>query len=220
MVFSPSDIGRSVRQALASLAPRLSLGLPPGAEGALATWASLVVTWNARLDLTAARSPDELVNLLVADAALLAAHAPPDGRWVDVGSGAGAPGLGLGLLRPDLSLVLCEALQKRVAFLRNAVGTLRTTNVSVARGLGEDMVGLASPPFTAASARAVLPPAAWLALGHRLAPGGSVVVFLAKEEPPALAGRRLSLDLAYTWPLTGAARRMVWYEPETLATEA
>ena len=48
----------------------------------------LVVEWNARTDLTAARTPDELVDLLVADATLLALRGGPGTRWVDVGSGA------------------------------------------------------------------------------------------------------------------------------------
>lgn len=211
-MFSPSDIGRCVEQALGALGPRLAGGVPPGAAEALAAWASLVATWNARVDLTAARSTPELIDLLLADAAWLAAHAPPAGRWVDVGSGAGAPGLGLALLRPDLQVTLCEPLQKRLAFLRSALGTLRAPNASALRSRGEELAASA-PAFDAACARAVLGPDAWLDLGDRLAPRGPVVVFLAKGEPPALAGRRPALDLAYAWPLTGAARRMVWYEP-------
>jgi 16S rRNA (guanine527-N7)-methyltransferase len=213
-MFSPSDIGRSIEQALAALGPRLPpAGPPPGAAASLAAWAELVAAWNARVDLTAARSPAELVDLLVADAALVAAHAPPGGHWVDVGSGAGAPGLGLALLRPDLRLTLCEPLQKRVAFLRTAVGSLRAPNVLVTRARGEDLARPGAPPFDGALARAVLAPDDWLALGARLAPAGPVVVFLAKGEAPALAGRRASLDLDYEWPLTGARRRMVWFDP-------
>jgi 16S rRNA (guanine527-N7)-methyltransferase len=212
MVFSPSDIGRCVEQALNALAPGLPHGLPAGAAAALEAWASLVATWNARVDLTAARSAEELVDLLLADAARLAALAPPGGRWVDVGSGAGAPGLGLALLRPDLALTLCEPLQKRVAFLRTAIGTLRAPNAVARRERGEDLAR-SSPAFDGACARAVLGPDAWLDLGHRLAPRGPVVVFLAKGEPPALAGRTPALDLAYDWPLTGARRRLVWYDP-------
>ncbi len=215
-MFSPSDIGRCVGQALDALAPRLPGALPEGAAGPLAAWASLVATWNTRVDLSAARSAEELVDLLVADAAWLAAHAPRGGRWADVGSGAGAPGLGLAILRPDLDVTLCEPLQKRVAFLRTALGSLRLDNARAFRGRGEDLALAArgpGPAFDAACARAVLPPAPWLELGDRLAPAGPVVVFLAKGEAPAPAGRRPALDLTYAWPLTGAARRMVWYEP-------
>lgn len=201
-----------MEQALGALAPSLPGGPPPGAAAALAAWAGLVAAWNARVDLSAARSPEELVDLLLADSFMLAAHAPPGGLWVDVGSGAGAPGLGLALLRPDLTVVLCEPLQKRVAFLRTVLGTLRAPNASAARAKGEDLVR-PDGPFNGACARACLPPAPWLELGDRLAPAGPVVVFLAKGEAPALAGRRPALDLTYEWPLTGARRRALWFEP-------
>jgi 16S rRNA (guanine527-N7)-methyltransferase len=219
MVFSPSDIGRCVEQALGALAPSLPGGLPAGAAASLGAWAELVAAWNARVDLSAARSPEELVDLLLADSAMLAAHAPPGGRWADVGSGAGAPGLGLALLRPDLTLVLCEPLQKRIAFLRTVLGTLRTTNASAMRGKGDDLAN-AGAPFDGACARACLPPEPWLELGDRLAPAGPVVVFLAKGDAPARPGRRPALDLAYTWPLTGAQRRAIWYEPMASVLEA
>jgi 16S rRNA (guanine527-N7)-methyltransferase len=177
----------------------------------LSTWIALVAAWNARIDLTAARSDDELCDLMLADAAVLARHLPPSARVVDVGSGAGAPGLGVALLRPDLQLTLIEPLQKRVAFLRTVVGSvqLRGARPEVVRGRGEDLVG--RPRFTVAISRATLPPAAWLELGAKLAPDGDVWVLLAREEPPTMTGRAVADDLRYVWPLTGAERRVARY---------
>src|SRR6185503_4765101 len=65
----------------------------------LARYFDLLVTWNERMDLTAARDADELVDLMVADAAMLAAQGiTPGEQWFDIGAGAGAPGLVLALL--------------------------------------------------------------------------------------------------------------------------
>jgi 16S rRNA (guanine527-N7)-methyltransferase len=81
----------------------------------VATFLNLVVTWNARLDLTAARSAPELVDLYLADALVLAARARVTrsihGSWIDVGSGGGAPGFVLGLIAPELQLTLVEPRQ-------------------------------------------------------------------------------------------------------------
>ncbi|WP_436623600.1 RsmG family class I SAM-dependent methyltransferase [Sorangium sp. So ce136] len=60
----------------------------------------------------------------LADARLLSEHVPEGRRVVDIGAEAGTPGLPLALLRPDLDVTLVEPLQKRVAFLRTATGTL------------------------------------------------------------------------------------------------
>jgi 16S rRNA (guanine527-N7)-methyltransferase len=192
-----------------------ALGSTPEARvgEALSTWVALVAAWNARIDLTAARSEDELCDLMLADAALLARHLPPRAHVVDVGSGAGAPGLGVALLRPDLQLTLVEPLPKRVAFLRTVIGSvqLQGARPEVVRGRGEDLVG--RPRFTAATSRATLSPAAWLELGAKLAPEGDVWVLLAREEPPSMTGRAIADDLRYVWPLTRAERRAVRYTP-------
>jgi 16S rRNA (guanine527-N7)-methyltransferase len=97
-----------------------------------------LVTWNARVDLTAARSAEELVDLTLADAWMLA-HAGPEGHWVDVGAGAGAPGLVLAVLRPDWSVTLVEPRGKRVSFLRTIAGRLGADNVQVVRARGETL---------------------------------------------------------------------------------
>lgn len=191
--------------------------MPEGGAARLVQWIEAVASWNRKVDLTAARSDEELVDLMVADAAILARHIAEGLHVVDVGSGAGAPGLPLSMLRPDLRVTLVEPMDKRVAFLRRSVGLdapLRPASSpapKVVRGRGEALVG--ASPFDAAISRATLDPNDWLALGHELAPAGPVWVLLARGEPPLHPARRLDADVGYNWPLTGAARRAVSYLP-------
>ncbi|WP_437570083.1 16S rRNA (guanine(527)-N(7))-methyltransferase RsmG [Sorangium sp. So ce542] len=197
--------------------------LPARAGEALARWLELVQGWNAKVDLTAARSADELADLMLADARLLSEHVPEGRRVIDVGTGAGAPGLPLALLRPDLDVTLVEPLQKRVAFLRTAIGTLVQEGElkkapRVERARGEDLVR-AGRSFEVAISRATLAPDAWLPLGAALtarepAERREIWVLLARDEPPAHAGWAPAIDLRYRWPLTGADRRAVRYLPE------
>jgi 16S rRNA (guanine(527)-N(7))-methyltransferase RsmG len=179
---------------------------------ALARWVDLAERWNERVDLTAARSRAELVDLLIADAVALSRLSSMSGTIVDVGVGAGAPGLGVALLRPDLRITLVEPQAKRVAFLRTVLGTVGRTDVQVVRGRGEEVVKRGTM-FDVALSRATLPPPEWLALGDALAPAGSVLVLLAQAEPPQHPGRELVEDVRYLWPLTQVARRIVRYAP-------
>ena len=177
-------------------------------RGDIATWLELLQQWNARIDLTAARTDDELVDLMLADALVLAPRLPADARLVDVGTGAGAPGLALALLRPDLRVTLVEPLGKRAAFLRTVVGAVERAGVAIERVRGEALEGRRA--WDVAVSRATLGPKAWLDLAVTLAaPGGSVWVLLAKDEAPAHPRVVVEEDLAYTWPLTGASRRAV-----------
>lgn len=170
----------------------------------------LVVAWNARMDLTAARSAEELVDLSFADsAALFACGALSEHeRWLDVGSGAGAPGLGLALLEPRLVITLLEPMQKRVAFLRTVVGTLGR-HAEVVRGRVEDFPERA---VAAAVSRATLPPNEWLTAGVRVATA-EVWVLLAREAPPQHPGWVTWRDLSYDAPLTHKTRRAVAFRP-------
>ncbi|MCC6552334.1 MAG: class I SAM-dependent methyltransferase [Polyangiaceae bacterium] len=203
-------------EVLPLLARALPASVDPAKAAALARWIELVASWNARIDLTAARGDDELVDLMVADAVVLAAHVPTGLRVVDVGSGAGAPGLPLAILRPDLHVTLAEPLQKRAAFLRTAAGTLIQAGAlaapgpSIERARGEELARRGAM-FDAAISRATLPPAEWLALGAALAAREVWVLLARGEPPPALAGWRLEQDLRYAWPLTSAERRAIRY---------
>jgi len=170
-----------------------------------------VVTWNARMDLTAARDEQELVDLFLADALVLAAagaQSDPQGAasWVDVGSGAGAPGLALALLRPGPPMTLVEPRQKRVAFLRSVAGSfVETAGVRVLEGRSERVP---AREHEIAISRATFSPDEWLAEGARLA-RREVWVLLARADAPELAGWQATRQIDYVWPFTGVAHRAI-----------
>ncbi len=182
------------------------------ASAAAGQWLDRLVEWNARIDLTAARSADELVDLMLADAIVLSRRLPERARVIDVGTGAGAPGLALAILRRDLTLTLAEPLKKRAAFLRTMVGVLERSDVALEPQKGEALAEAREGEWDVALARATLSPTAWLALASRLVvPGGSAWVFLAREDAPSQPGMARVEAFDYAWPLTGAARTLARY---------
>jgi 16S rRNA (guanine527-N7)-methyltransferase len=183
--------------------------LEEAARVPLVRWLELLTEWNKRIDLTAARTEAELTDLMLADAKELASHIGPSLRVVDIGTGAGAPGLALALMRPDLELTLVEPLAKRTSFLRTVVGTIGRTDVTILRERGEAIAARLPNAFDVAISRATLPPPEWIPLALKLAPAAWAL--LAREEPPPVPGARIDADLAYTWPATGAQRRAVRY---------
>jgi 16S rRNA (guanine527-N7)-methyltransferase len=174
----------------------------------------LVVTWNGHVDLTAARGTRELVDLYLADALVLAAHGAPastpsTASWLDVGSGAGAPGLVLQALRPELLLTLVEPRVKRVAFLRSALGGLDLGRPTSIMDVRSNAVPDAS--CDVAVSRATFSPQEWLVEGARLA-RDAVWVLLARGAVPALPGFHVSGRVEYVWPLTGVSRYALRFE--------
>jgi 16S rRNA (guanine527-N7)-methyltransferase len=180
-----------------------------GAAEALCGYLDLLVTWGKRHDLTAARSADELVDLTLPDAWIMAHWVQPDSTLADIGAGAGAPGLPLMLMRPDVQVSLVEPRTKRVAFLRTAIGQLCAPRVvPVLRQRSEQLPKWA---YDSVVSRAVLAPQPWLEHGATLA-RQKVWVLLAQSEAPQLQGFRASVDVRYQWPLTDVARRAVQFE--------
>jgi 16S rRNA (guanine527-N7)-methyltransferase len=195
---------------VAHAAASLDATIDAAALADIETWLDLLVEWNARIDLTAAHTPEDLVDLMLADALVLAPRLARGARLVDVGTGAGAPGLCLALLRRDLQVTLAEPLGKRASFLRTVLGTLRRTDVCLERARGEALAGRSA--WDVAVSRATLPPAQWLDLGIALTPPGATVwVLVATEGPPVHPRAVLETDFAYAWPLTRAPRRALGY---------
>ena len=171
---------------------------PAVATTQLVAWLDLVRTWNRKIDLTAAKGDAELAELGVLDAVQIGGRVARDGGGVvDVGSGFGAPGIPVAILRPDLEVKLVEPLGKRATFLRMVIGTLGlTARVEVLETHGEK-VAEAAIHFDAAISRATLSPDEWLTLGDRLAPDGEVVALLAREPPPEHPGREVAWRVDY-----------------------
>ena len=120
-------------------------------------YAQLLVEWNQRMNLTAITRPEEIVEKHFVDSllALAAADIPENGRLIDVGTGAGFPGLPLKIFRPDLELTLLDSLNKRVTFLQAVCGALGCEAQAIHARAEEAGRGKLREDFHWATARAV-----------------------------------------------------------------
>jgi len=113
--------------------------VPRETQEKILAYANLVEAWNHHLNLTGAKSAKEFLDSQIADCLAAAPLMPQDLAWIDVGSGAGLPGIPLALLFPQTSFLLVESLQKRVAFLHRAISLLQLKNVEVRAGRFEEL---------------------------------------------------------------------------------
>lgn len=127
----------------------------------LEIYLTLLKEWNRRMDLTAALEDGEIIDRHFMDSltVLKTAYAPAGGRWIDVGTGAGFPGLVLAMARPDLEMTLLDAQQKRLNFLEAAAGAAGVSNVRMIHARAEEGARKKElrEQFDVAAARAVAP---------------------------------------------------------------
>ena len=119
-------------------------------------YAALLVEYNQKVNLTAITDAEGIEDRHFIDSLLLAARPEVCGRMVDVGTGAGFPGIVAKLFRPELDLTLMEPTGKRVDFLRYACAELGLTGVEFAKERAEEAARkIWREQFDVASARAV-----------------------------------------------------------------
>lgn len=112
--------------------------VPTGLYSQLAVYLELILKWNARINLTAIREPREIVRRHFGESLFAGLHVEPPrtspadptshislcDSLLDLGSGAGFPGIPIQLLRPDLPVTLAESRSRKAAFLSEAVRTM------------------------------------------------------------------------------------------------
>jgi 16S rRNA (guanine527-N7)-methyltransferase len=99
-----------------------------------------LLDWNTRMNLTAITDPQEvLLKHFLDSLSLLSVYDQPHTKLLDIGSGAGFPGLVLKIARPQWHVTLLEATGKKVTFLQHIIDTLHLTNVVAIHGRAEEL---------------------------------------------------------------------------------
>ncbi len=207
----------------------LAFGLAPGPEelARFRRHAALLLEWARAMNLSAVTDPEEIARRHFVDSLALVPLLPAGAKsLVDLGSGAGFPGIPVKVARPDLTVTLVDSARKKVSFQMAVIRELAMTGIEAVEARAEDLAR-AGRRFDAAVARAVAAlPLLWRMAEPILAPGGSLVALKgrnAPEEARELAAKDTGLSVEihpYTVPGTGVPRHVVRVKrPERTAVE-
>jgi 16S rRNA (guanine527-N7)-methyltransferase len=182
----------------------------------------LIEQWNATYNLTSVRDPEEMVTQHVVDCLAAAAalkrrriDAPTD-RLLDVGSGAGLPGLVFAVVQPETEVVCVDSVGKKTAFVTQAAAVLRAGNATAVHGRVE---ALAATRFDVIASRAFA--ALERLVGstrHLLADNGEWLAMKGKvpqAEIDVLTKIRVTVEPLVV-PGSGAERCIVWMSPQLI----
>jgi 16S rRNA (guanine527-N7)-methyltransferase len=186
--------------------------LTPAQLQQISTYIDLLLRWNARINLTAIRQPEEIVTRHFGESLFTARHLvrntweqPPSASLIDVGSGAGFPGLPIKIYAPEIQVTLIESNQKKATFLREVIRTLTLTNINVFQGRAETYPSQAK----AVTLRAVeqFNDAVEIAISL-LSPNGRLAILVGKSQLASLK----NLAPNFTWsfiPIPLSSKRVL-----------
>jgi len=210
---------RSAVEGIAPFAEEQGIPLDEDTIDRLSVVVALLEVWNRKTRLTGDRDLGSLVSKHCADSLVAASELPAGACTMDVGSGAGFPGLVAACARPDVDLTLVDARQKSCSFLDAAAARASLNNVRVlntrveylARTAGE-LGGYGTIVSRGVDLTSVLPE-----LRSLLSPSGSILMMLSRRQisqglATRAAGFRMTGDRRYRLP-TGELRCIARYEP-------
>lgn len=98
----------------------------------------LLLEWNEKINLTAITKPEDIILKHFIDSLTITKHIPKNAKIIDVGTGAGFPGIPLKIVRKDLTVTLLDSLNKRINFLGEVIQQLRLSNIQAIHSRVED----------------------------------------------------------------------------------
>jgi len=172
------------QSALRQLLEPFGLSLTDDQSGQVIAYLELLLRWNQKINLTALPNPHACLRRHFGECLYLARWVELKGKLLDIGSGAGFPGLCLKIIFPELEVTLLEPVSKKRAFLKEVARVCGMKWVEVRRERLADFAGAGVPPlFDAVTARAVghleeLIPLA----GRCLKEGGDLFLWLSRRQ--------------------------------------
>lgn len=170
----------------------------------ISTYIDLLLRWNARINLTAIRDPEEIVTRHFGESLFLARHLfelrlGGPARVLDIGSGAGFPAIPLKIWAPTIHLTMIESNHKKAAFLREVTRSLTLTNVNVIAERAETVSAQADVVTLRAVERfeTILPQAL-----RFLAPGAKLALLIGESQIPHLSAPTLNWQPPISIPQT------------------
>ena len=184
-------------------APDFAIDPGPAEFTALSVFLAELDRWRRKTNLTGALSTDELAEHALE--ALVGSELIANGkRVIDIGSGAGFPGLPLAIGRADLFMTLLEPRGKRAAFLRHVVRTLGLKNASALEARIEEVGG---QTFAIATTRAVGGFSSWIGPARFLEAHGLLLAWTTDAE--GVARELPGFELERSIPVPGSSRRRI-----------
>ncbi len=98
----------------------------------------LLIEWNQKINLTAIIEPEEIILKHFIDSITILKYIEKDAKIVDVGTGAGFPGIPVSIMRPDLKITLVDSLNKRLIFLQEVIKELNLENIEIIHSRAEE----------------------------------------------------------------------------------
>ena len=100
---------------------------------------NILIEWNKKINLTTIVEPEEIILKHFIDSIIICNEIKEGSSLIDVGTGAGFPGIPIKILRDDINVVLLDSLNKRIKFLNEVINCLKLEKISTVHGRAEDV---------------------------------------------------------------------------------